>query len=74
VVDSEIIKEERATEPSQRRFAGETPRRGVRIAVDEPYCRLDIVTNNGRFRAKAKTDAMSDVKAHCRPAALAICR
>jgi len=35
----------------------------VRIEVDDPYCRTDVVTSYGRFRAAATTASMTEVTA-----------
>jgi hypothetical protein len=38
----------------------------VRIEVDDPYCRTDVVTSYGRFRAAATTASMTEVRARIR--------
>lgn len=37
-----------------------------RIEVDDPYCRTDVVTSYGRFRAAAATATMTEVRARIR--------
>jgi hypothetical protein len=44
----------------------------VRIEVDDPYCRTDVVTSYGRFRAAATTASMTEVRAQSRSIELLI--
>jgi hypothetical protein len=43
----------------------------ARIEVDDPYCRTDVDTSYGRFRAAATTASMTEVRAHRGPDAAA---